>query len=123
MLSGTGHLSNRNDDLRRLIHLLAGGCAFLLQPLGPFWGALLAASALAYNALVAPAFGLDRAYRREGEGRWGGLTTYPLAVLLLLLLRASGVEARDPLAATGSGAPDTLTKVVVRRQEIGRAHV
>jgi hypothetical protein len=64
LLSGTEHLSNRHDDLRRAIHFLAGGCAFLLRPLGPFWGAMLAAAALAYNAFVAPAFRLDRAYRR-----------------------------------------------------------
>lgn len=110
MLSGAAHLSNRNasEDARRLIHFLAGGCALLLAPLGPGWGAALAASALAYNAFVAPALGLDRAYRREGEGRWGGLATYPLAVLLLVLFTrlevAAGawavLAAADPVAAT-----------------------
>ncbi len=108
-MSGTPHLSNRNaaGDLRRAIHFLAGGCALLLRPLGPLWGAALAASALAYNAFVAPRLGLDRAYRREGEGRWGGLATYPLAVLLLVLFAPLAVAAGawavlaacDPVAA------------------------
>lgn len=107
MLSGAPDLSNRSDGLRRIVHFLAGGCAFLLRPLGPFWGAMLAAAALVYNAAAAPALGLDRAYRREGEGRWGGLTTYPLAVLALVLFVpleiAAGawavLAAADPVAA------------------------
>ncbi len=109
-MSGTPHLSNRHrhrHDLRRVIHLLMGGCALLLRPLGPFWGAALAAAALVYNAFVAPRLGLDRAYRREGEGRWGGLATYPLAVLVLVLLAPLAVAAGawavlaacDPVAA------------------------
>jgi uncharacterized protein (TIGR00297 family) len=106
-LSGAPHLSNRSDGVRRAVHFLAGGCAFLLRPLGPFGGALLAAAALAYNAAVAPGLGLDRAYRREGEGRWGGLTTYPLSVLVLVLFVpleiAAGawavLAAADPVAA------------------------
>ncbi|MCK6461079.1 MAG: hypothetical protein L6Q95_14450, partial [Planctomycetes bacterium] len=93
--------------MRRSVHFLAGGCAFLLKPLGPFWGAMLAAAALLYNAVAAPALGLDRAYRREGEGRWGGLTTYPLSILALVLLVpleiAAGawavLAAADPVAA------------------------
>jgi len=93
--------------VRRWVHFLAGGCAFLLRPLGPFWGAALAATALAYNAVVAPRLRLDRGYRREGEGRWGGLTTYPLAVLALILFVplhvAAGawavLAAADPVAA------------------------
>jgi len=113
-LSGPAHLSNRNDDLRRAIHFLAGGCALLLRPLGPWWGAVLAAAALLYNAVAAPGLGLDRAYRREGEGRWGGLSTYPLAVLLLVLFApldvAAGawavLAAADPIAAAvGSRFP------------------
>lgn len=106
-MSGAPHLSNRSDGVRRFVHFLAGGCAFLLGPLGAFWGALLAAGALVYNAAVAPALGLDRAYRREGEGRWGGLTTYPLSVLALILFVpleiAAGawavLAAADPVAA------------------------
>jgi uncharacterized protein (TIGR00297 family) len=107
LLSGAPGLSNRSDGVRRAVHLLAGGCAFLLGPLGPLWGASLAAAAVVYNAAVAPSLGLDRAYRREGEGRWGGLTTYPLSVLALVLFVpleiAAGawavLAAADPVAA------------------------
>jgi dolichol kinase len=89
------------------VHFAFGACALLIGPLGRAGSAALAATALLYNALLAPALGLDRAYRRPGEGRWGGLTTYPLAVLLLVLLAPSQVAAGgwvvlatvDPVAA------------------------
>ncbi|MGH7163640.1 MAG: hypothetical protein ACREID_09155, partial [Planctomycetota bacterium] len=88
MLSGAVPLSNKkgSEATRRIVHFLAGGCAFLVEPLGTFWSATLAAAALLYNALLAPRFSLDAAYRRAGEGHMGGLVTYPLAVLLLILL-------------------------------------
>jgi dolichol kinase len=68
---------------------------------------LIALVALLYNAILAPRLGLDRAYRHEGEGHMGGLTTYPLAVLLLVLLTPVEVAAGawvvlavlDPVAA------------------------
>jgi dolichol kinase len=110
LLSGAPHLSNRkgSEGVRRTVHFLAGGCAFLLAPLGARWGAVIAAAALLYNAGLAPALGLDRSYRREGEGVWGGLTTYPLAVLLLIVLTPrleiaaaawAVLAAADPVAA------------------------
>lgn len=109
LLSGGSHLSNRKgaEGARRAIHFLAGGCALLLPWLGQSWGAVMAAAALAYNAIVAPALGFDRGYRRAGERVWGGLTTYPLAVLLLIVIAplpiAAGawavLAAADPVAA------------------------
>ncbi|MHC4136265.1 MAG: hypothetical protein ACYS0K_14915 [Planctomycetota bacterium] len=92
---------------RRLVHFAFGACALLIEPLGRPGSAALAAAALFYNALLAPALGLDRGYRRTAEGRWGGLTTYPLAVLLLVVLTPSQVAAGgwvvlatvDPVAA------------------------
>jgi len=115
-LSGAPTLSNtaRSDGVRRLVHLSFGGCALLLDPLGRPWSLALAGAALAYNVWLAPALGLDRAYRRAGEGRWSGLATYPLAVLLLVLLAplqvAAGawvvLAAADPVAAAvGTRAP------------------
>ncbi|MHC4338876.1 MAG: hypothetical protein ACYSX0_01500 [Planctomycetota bacterium] len=94
-------------ELRRLLHLAFGGCALLLPVLGRWPSALVALLALFYNAILAPRIGLDRAYRHEGEGHMGGLTTYPLAVLLLVLLAPVEVAAGawvvlavlDPVAA------------------------
>jgi dolichol kinase len=102
-------LSNGNRKARRrqAIHLLVGGCAFLVKPWGRPACSVVALLGLLYNAVIAPRFGLDRAYRRDGEGHLGGLVTYPLAVLLLLLLFPATVAAgawvvlavADPVAA------------------------
>ncbi len=89
------------------MHFAFGACALLIGPLGRAGSAALAAAALLYNALLAPALGLDRGYRRAGEGRWGGLTTYPLAVLLLVAFLPPRIAAGawvvlatvDPVAA------------------------
>ncbi len=108
-LGGDGALSTKKggDGLRRAVHLAFGAPALLLPGIGSSWGAGIAALALVYNAFLAPRFGLDRSYRRVGEGHFGGLTTYPLAVLLLVLLAplplAAGawvvLAAGDPTAA------------------------
>jgi len=93
--------------MRRLVHLGFGAGALLVPALGRTGSVALAAAALAYNVLLAPRLGLDRGYRRAGEGRWGGLATYPLAVLLLVaffpLHAAAGgwivLAVLDPVAA------------------------
>lgn len=94
-MSGAPLLSNlgRRERTRRIVHLSAGACALLVGPLGRAGAAALAGMALLYNAWVAPAFGLDTGYRRPGEGFWSGLTTYPLAVLLLVLVAPPAVAA------------------------------
>jgi dolichol kinase len=109
LLSGPRDLSihKATERNRRLVHFAFGACALLIGPLGRAGSAALAGAALLYNAVIAPALGLDRGYRRAGEGRWGGLTTYPLAVLLLVVLTPSQVAAGgwvilatvDPVAA------------------------
>lgn len=109
MLSGAPDLSihNATERNRRLVHFAFGAGALLIGPLGRAGSAALAAAAVLYNALLAPALGLDRGYRRAGEGRWGGLTTYPLAVLLLVIFLPPHVAAGawvvlatvDPVAA------------------------
>jgi dolichol kinase len=132
LLSFIPGLSNRkgSEGTRRTVHFLAGGCALLLEPLGWKWGAVLAGAALAYNAVLAPRLGLDRAYRREGEGVWGGLTTYPLAVLLLVLLAPLHVAAgawavlasADPVAAAvGSRFPRPHAPMNPRKSIVGTA--
>ena len=103
-----------SERTRRLVHLAFGTCALLIEPLGRIGSAALAAAALLYNVWLAPTLGLDRSYRRPGEGRWGGLTTYPLAVLGLIVLTPAPVAAGawvvlatvDPVAAAvGSRFP------------------
>ena len=116
LLSGAAPLSiqNKGDGTRRVVHLAFGACALLVPVLGRWPSVALAAVACAYNGVVAPRLRLDRVYRREGEGRFSGLVTYPLAVLCLLLVcplpvaaAAWGVLAvADPIAAAvGSRFP------------------
>lgn len=95
MLSGASPLSNdkARERTRRLIHLAVGLGVLLVPVLGRGACAAIAGAALAYNACLAPALRLDGAYRRPREGHLGGLVTYPLAVLLLLLLMPAGVAA------------------------------
>lgn len=116
LLSGGPDLSihKATERNRRLVHFAFGAGALLIGPLGRVGSAVLAGAALLYNAWLAPALGLDRGYRRAGEGRWSGLTTYPLAVLLLVVFFPSQVAAGgwvvlatvDPVAAAvGSRRP------------------
>jgi len=96
------------ETTRRLVHFGAGGIALVLVTLGRGWSLALAGTAVLYNLVIAPRFGFDRGYRRDGEGRWGGLATYAIAVLLLLLVAPLTVAAgawavlavADPVAAT-----------------------
>jgi len=102
------------DAVRRLVHFVFVGPAFFLPELGRAWAVAIAGAAVVYNAALAPRLGLDAAYRRKGEGHFGGLVTYPLAVLLLVLLAPLEVAAgawavlasADPVAAAvGTRAP------------------
>jgi len=95
------------ETTRRLVHFAFGGCALLLDDVGCRWGLFIASAAFVYNAFVAPAFRLDRGYRRAAEPRFGGLSCYALAVFLLILLTPLPVAAgawavlatSDPVAA------------------------
>lgn len=80
-------LSNKkgSESLRRAVHFSFGFAAFAVPFLGREASLAIAAAAFLYNAWLAPALRLDRGYRREGEGRFRGLATYPLAVFLVLL--------------------------------------
>lgn len=108
-MSGSRHLSNLKpvERTRRLVHFAFGACALLIPVLGRWGSAAVAAAALLYNGVVAPRLGLDRGYRRHGDRFWNGLVTYPLAVLLLVVvcppLVAAGawvvLAAADPVAA------------------------
>lgn len=76
-----------SEDVRKLVHIAFGGCAFLLRTLSWQQAALLAASALAFNVLVLPRVG--RAIYRPADllRKYAhGIVFYPLAVLLLILV-------------------------------------
>ena len=107
-------LPDRRERTRRLVHFAFGFCALLVPELGREGSVAVAGAACLYNLAVAPALGWDRGYRRPGEPRFSGLATYPIAVLLLLLvaplpvaMASWGVLAvADPLAAAvGSRRP------------------
>lgn len=72
--------------LRPAVHAGMLGFAFLLPVLGPRGMALTAGIAALLNAFLLPRTAFGHALRREGEGRFGGLVTYPLAVSLAYLL-------------------------------------
>ena len=100
-------MPDRSERIRRLVHFAFGFCALLVPALGRGGSIAIAGTACLYNIFLAPAFGWDRAYRRKGESRLAGVGTYPVAVLLLLVLAplhaamaAWGVlAAADPAAA------------------------
>lgn len=132
MLSGAATLSiqNKREWTRRAVHLAFGSCALLVPLLGRGGSIGLAATALAYNALLAPRLGLDSGYRRPGERRVSGLVTYPLAVLLLLCIAPLPVAGAawvimavaDPIAAAvGSQVPRPRVPYHPRKSLIGSA--
>src|SRR5262245_48064291 len=83
-----------SEDLRKSIHILMGGFAFLLKHL-PWWGAaLLAAAAVASNATWIPRL-RGGALMREGEDRsllQSGVWLYSVSVLALILLFPQRLE-------------------------------
>jgi dolichol kinase len=101
-------LRDRRERNRRLIHFGFGFGALLVPVLGREGALALAGAAVLYNAVFAPTLGWDKSYRRPGEGRIGGLVTYPLAVFLAILLAPlpaamvawAVLAVADPLAAT-----------------------
>ena len=79
-------MPDRRERTRRLVHFAFGFCALLVPWLGRGGSVAVAAAACAYNLALAPAMGWDRAYRRPGEPLVAGVGSYPIAVLLLLLV-------------------------------------
>lgn len=78
----------RNELARKVVHIGVGSLAFSLRWLGPFWGALVALSAVVFNAAILPKIGGKELWR-EGElavGRSLGIVLYPVTVLLLILI-------------------------------------
>lgn len=99
--------------LRPLVHAAMGLFAFALGVL-PWWGAVAAAlAAVAFNWLLLPRLALGRRLERPGEPFVGGLRTYPLAVLgLVLLLPAAEAAAAWAVLAWGDAAAAIVGRAV-----------
>lgn len=93
-------MSAAGPYLRPRIHAYTGLAALLLGVLPAPWHLVGAAGGVLIGWVVLPLSGLDRMLRRPGEPFLGGLRTYPLAVLglVLLLPRAEAAAAWGVLA-------------------------
>jgi uncharacterized protein (TIGR00297 family) len=77
-----------SELLRKATHVGMGCIAFALRPLGPFWAAVLGASALVFNLFLLHRIGGRRMWREAELAAGGavGIVLYPLSVLLLILV-------------------------------------
>ncbi|MDA1195171.1 MAG: hypothetical protein O2894_08290 [Planctomycetota bacterium] len=91
--------------LRPRIHAYTGLLALLLGVLPAPWHLVMAAGGVIAGWIVFPLTGLDARLRRPGEPFLGGLRTYPLAVLgLVLLLPRTEAAAAWGVLAFGDAA-------------------
>lgn len=90
----------RNPYLRPRVHAYTGLCALLLGVLPAPWHIVLAGGGVFLGWVAFPLSGIDTLLRRPGERFLGGLRTYPIAVLglVLLLPRAEAAAAWGVLA-------------------------
>ena len=101
-------MSHYSETRRQAVHVAMVGFAFLLRWLTWWQGALLAVSALAFNAFVLPRAGGRHIYRPADVARGAsiGILFYPSAVLLLVLAlpnRLDLVAAAWAILAIGDG--------------------
>jgi uncharacterized protein (TIGR00297 family) len=106
---------------RKVVHMGVGLIAFSLRFLGPFWSAVLAAGALAFNLFLLPRIG-GRKLWREHEVAGGssiGIVLYPLCVLLLILIfwqRLEVAAATWGILAFGDGMASVAGMALGRRK-------
>lgn len=93
-------MSATDPDLRPRVHAYTGLLALLLGVLPDPWHVVTACAGVVLGWIVFPLSGIDARLRRADEPWLGGLRTYPLAVLLLVLLlpRADAAAAWGVLA-------------------------
>ena len=102
----------RREALRPAVHAALIGFVLLEPDLGKWRMAGIAFAAFVLNLLVLPLTPLGTLLRREGEPRWNGLVTYPLAVALGHALFSAEIAGLawavlalgDPAAALAGGA-------------------
>jgi dolichol kinase len=98
---------------RPLLHAAVGLCAFALGVL-PRWGAIACAcAAIVLNWVILPRLAVGRRLERPGEPFVGGLRTYPLAVLgLVVLLPPAEAAAAWAILAWGDAAAALVGRFV-----------
>ncbi len=87
-------MGDLREILRKLIHIAFGFLAFAIAFLGPWGSALMAASAVVFNAFVLPRIGGRRLWRADeiARGRSLGILLYPVSVLVLVLVFRQQLE-------------------------------
>ncbi len=87
-------MGERREIPRKLIHIAFGFLAFAVAFLGPLGSALMAASAVAFNAFVLPRVGGRLLWRADEleRGRSVGILLYPVSVLVLVLVFRQRLE-------------------------------
>jgi uncharacterized protein (TIGR00297 family) len=107
--------------LRKSTHMSMGLFAFLLRFLGPFWSAVLALTALAFNLFLFPRIGGKRLWRdaEHASGSSIGIVLYPLAVLILILVfwqRLEVAAAVWGILAFGDGMASVVGMTLGRKK-------
>lgn len=77
-----------SENRRQLVHIAMGSLALLLRFLSWWEGAVLAGAAIAFTVYALPRIVDHRLYRASDTGSryLGGITLYPVSILLLLLV-------------------------------------
>ena len=106
---------------RVLVHAGTGLCALLLGVLPDPWHLVAAGLGVFAGWVLFPLTGIDAKLRRPGEPFLGGLRTYPLAVLILVLwLPRPHAAAAWGVLAFGDAAAGWLGSRVAAPKILGR---
>ncbi|HKV09052.1 MAG TPA: TIGR00297 family protein [Thermoanaerobaculia bacterium] len=110
-----------SELLRKVTHMSMGMFAFLLRFLGPFWSAVLALTALAFNLFLFPRIGGKKLWRdaEHASGTSIGIVLYPLAVLILILVfwkRLEVAAAVWGILAFGDGMASVVGMTLGRKK-------
>lgn len=98
----------RSELFRKLGHIGFGAGAFLIRPLGPAGGALIALAGLFFNLLLLSRLGGQALWRRGeiARGFATGLVAYPLSIVVVILVfwrRPEVAAATWGIVAFGDG--------------------
>ncbi|HEV3140576.1 MAG TPA: DUF92 domain-containing protein, partial [Vicinamibacterales bacterium] len=115
-------MSQHSERARQWVHIGSAGFALLLRALTWQQAAVMAAIALAFNALLLPRMGGRRLYRPADRERGFpiGILLYPTAVLLLILFFRSRLDiaaAAWAILAFGDGSATLVGRGVQRNAE------